>query len=226
MNALHLKWYFKIGLAAIIFVSSVHAATQNSYLEGVDYVKLPTELRNNSDIAQLLMNDPNKIQLLYFFSYGCPACARFDPDFEKWINMHKNKKLVIHKLPVAFKEEWINLAKLYYVMKALDPKETLNDKIFKAIHDKNLQLRQIPIMKQFFIDAGYSGDDFEKAINSFSVNLEVKKSKQLSVAYSITQTPTIIINGFTNSYKLNRDKDDVDNFFKIISYLIEKDLKN
>ncbi len=222
--------YTKYLLALCLIFAAFPGMANNQpslFTDGQDYIKLPEQLRRDPDIAQLLMNDPTKVQVLFFFSYGCPACARFDPPFEKWIAKQKTNKLIIYRFPVVFKEEWAPLARLYFVMKYLDPKQSLDEKIFEEIHQKNLQLWQEPIMKEFFIENGYSAKDFEQAFNSFSVNREIKQTEELSKAYKISQTPTIIINGPIDSYQLNLDKagNDAEKFFKILDFLIAKETK-
>lgn len=221
------KLLFSVCLFLATFPLIVHGAPKELYADGQDYIKLPEQLRNNADVAQLLANDPNKIQVLFFFSYGCPACARFDPPFEKWVSKQKAKQVIVYRIPVAFKEEWETLAKLYFTMKYLDPKLSLDEKIFDAIHKQNLQLWQEPKMKEFFTQNGYNSKEFEQAYNSFSVARETKEAENLSKAYGIAQTPTIIVNGSIDSYQLNVSmaQNDTEKFFKILDYLVTKESK-
>lgn len=217
-----------LGLMVAIMPTMVHGAPKKEvFVDGQNYVTLPSQLRDNSDIAQLLKQDPNKVQVLFFFSYGCPSCAKFDPDFEKWAKLQKNNsKVVIYRFPVSFHEEWEDLAKLYYVMKILSPKHSLDAKIFKAIHENNLQLTQEPIMQEFFMLNGFSAENFQKAYNSFTVELDIQRAEKISALYEINQLPTIVVNGPLNSYKLNRDKADNNNItlIKVLDYLIKKEL--
>lgn len=55
----------------------------------------------------------------------------------------------------------------------------------------------------------------------------MKRAEQLSKAYVIKQTPSIIINGPISSYLLTIDKADsnTEKFFKILNYLIDKEEK-
>ncbi len=215
------KYLLSLCLFLVTLPMTAYSATAELYTNGKDFITLPTQLRDNQDIAQLLAEDPNKVQVLFFFSYGCSACARFDPDFEQWVKKQKsNKKLVIHRFPVSFDEEWKHLAKLYYIMKTLDPNGTLDAKIFAAIHDQNLQLWQESVMKEFFVNNGYSAESFDKTFDSFQVNMEVKKADQISSAYGISQTPTIVVNNAKNSYKLNKHANDLNTYFKVLDYLV------
>lgn len=211
----------------LIFITmAISLVTTNIYaynmLQGYD--RLPREIRAKPSVADLISEDNNKVQVLYFFSYGCHACANFDPNFRTWALQQNNPKVRIHKIPVFFRKDWEGLARLYYVMKILDPKEELGAKIFTEIQDKNVALWQTSEMQNFFVKNGYKITDFENAINSFTVNTELKKADQLSKAYEIYQTPTIILNGIIDSYELELTND-YKTFFATLDGLIAGQFK-
>ncbi len=220
------KLYSLIVLIFFSLASNTIIAASKTYIDGQDFIKITAESRNNSDVAQLLLKDPGKIQVLYFFNYGCSACASFNPYFTKWAAKEQSdKNIVIYKLPVSFKDEWEELARLYYVMKALDPKEKLSSDIFKSIQEQQLQLWQTDKMKEYFMRNGYSAEDFDGAYKSFGVTREVENAQQLSIAYSINRTPTIVINGPKEIYKIIDNTNDTD-FFNLLNYIIALESKN
>ena len=65
-----------------------------------------------------------KIEVVYFFSYTCPHCFRFDPIIEPW-----SKKLpswIDFKLnPVAWDSRLDPFVKTYYALAAEAPHEVL-----------------------------------------------------------------------------------------------------
>lgn len=200
------------------------------FVEGQDYIRLPPQIRNNPDVQQLINADPNKVQVLFFFSYGCHGCEMFHAPFEKWAaKQAKNpdNKAVFYRYPVSFNPQWAMLAKMYFVMETLDPSGKLNNAIFNAIHKQGLKLWQEPVMKKFFIKNGYTGQQFDSAFTSFNVNRQTKRADELTKAYNIVITPDIVVNGPTASYQLDLAKkgNTPERLLRILDYLIKRESK-
>lgn len=214
-------------LTLLLIILAVPAIAAPQYTEGTDYIRLSNDMRSESAIAQLNANNPNKVQLLLFFSFGCSACAKFEPIFERWENKQNNSKLVIHREPVSFEDEWEDLAKLYYVEQDLKPYKNLNEKIFNGIHEQNLKLWHESDMEEFFVSQGYSADAVKKSYNSYEVEIQAKQADALAKAFNINQTPSIIINGSDAMYLLTVDKagGDRNKMMKIADYLIDVEMK-
>lgn len=208
---------------------TVNAVDQkNLFVEGQDYVKLADSIRSKPDVEQTLMADPHKVQVLFFFSYGCHGCEMFHKPFEKWSHEHKySKKIAIYVYPVSFNPQWKMFAKMYYVAESLDPSGKLNDPLFEAVHKKGLKLWEIPVMQKFFVQHGYTAGQFDQALMSFNVNRQVKRADDISKAYGIILTPDIVINGPVHSYKIDFAKagNNVDRLLQILNYLVNKETK-
>ncbi len=204
------------------------APSKQLFIEGQDYAKLPETIRSNPDVEQLLMTDPNKVQVLFFFSYGCHGCEMFHTPFEKWAAQHrkdKKNKIAIYVYPVSFNLQWQQLAKLYYVRETLDPSGKLHAAIFTAIHKNGLKLWQEPTMQKFFVQHGYTPAQFTQAFNSFNVNRMLKRAEDLTKAYGIVVTPDIVINGAVNSYRVDLSKvgNNIDRLLKVMDYLVARE---
>lgn len=225
--------YFITGCLVLATIPALAIASKDSnelFIEGQDYIRLSDKIRKNSDVAKFLSVNPNKIQVVFFFNYGCHACEAFNKPFEKWLDQQqkqKNNKMVIYKFPVSFNSQWEMLAKLYFVMESLDPKMRLNDDIFDAIHKQGLRLWQEPVMKKFFVQHGYTESAFDRAFSSPVVAKQVKRADDLSKGYEITATPDIVVNGPVSSYMLNVVKagNNVDKLFQILNYVIRREAK-
>ncbi len=200
------------------------------FVEGQDYIRLPNKTRENTDVQQLMAADPNKVQVLFFFSYGCHGCEMFHTPFEKWAarqSKQPDNKIVFYRYPVSFNPQWAMLAKMYFVMETLDPKGKLNNAIFNSIHKDGLKLWQESVMKKFFIKHGFTGQQFDAAFTSFNVNRQVKRADEISKAYGIVITPDIVVNGPTASYKLDLAKkgSTPEQLFRVLDYLIKRESK-
>jgi thiol:disulfide interchange protein DsbA len=176
------------------------------------------------------MSDPHKVQVLFFFSYGCHGCEMFHTPFDQWAVKQRKapkNKAAIYVYPVSFNAHWAMLAKLYYVMENLDPAGKLNGAIFTAVLKNGIKLWDPEVMKKFFIQNGYTAKQFDQAYNAFNVNRQVKRADDISKAYSIIATPDIIINGPVHSYKLDLVKagNNIQRLLDIVNYLVARESK-
>lgn len=221
------KAYIKFIL--ILIVASLCYA-EELYTEGKDYERLPASIRDKEDVQQLLVTDPNKVQVLFFFSYGCHGCDLLHGPFAAWTKdqrQNPNSTVRVYWYPVSFNPQWKVLAKVYYIAEALKPSGELNDKIFDGLHKKGLKLWLEPAMQNFFIDQGFTENEFKKASKSFSTYQKVKRADEISLSYNITVTPDIVVNGPMASYKVELAKvgNSVPKLFAVLNYLVDRETK-
>jgi thiol:disulfide interchange protein DsbA len=135
-----------------------------------------------------------KIEVVEFFSYGCPHCYTFEPLLESWV-----KKLpadvAFRRVPAAFNASWEGLAKLYYALEAAGQLEALHKRVFAAIHVQRQRLDKESEMVALVNSAGADGAKFLEAYKSFGVATKLRQGKQLSDAYKIDGVPTMGIHG-------------------------------
>lgn len=206
------------------------AVQKDLFVEGQDYVKLPETMRKNKYVEQLLMSDPHKVQILFFFSFACHGCEVLHTPFTEWVTQQQknpNNKTVIHIYPVSFNAQWQMLAKMYYVMEALDLNKNLSTAVFTAIHKNGIKLWEPAVMKKFFTQHGVAAEQFDAAYNAFGVKMQANRADELSKAYGIVITPNIIVNGPVHSYKLDLAKtnNDVQKLIKVLNYLVARESK-
>lgn len=213
-----------------IAVPEITPNKTNLFVEGQDYIRLNDNMRKNPYVQQLLTSDPHKVQVLFFFSYGCHGCEMMHTPFEAWaekqLKTPKNKT-AIYIYPVSFNVQWAALARLYYVAQALEPSGKLTNTIFTALHKKGIKLWEPEVMKKFFLQNGFTNMQIDQAYNSFNVNRQVKRADDISKAYNITATPDVIINGPVHSYKLDMAKagNNIPRMIEIINYLVARESK-
>lgn len=228
-----LRAYIKICKVVLLlsFSGLLLAANTNGYFkEGVDYTKIPDKMRDSQDVAQTIAADPGKVQVLFFFSYGCHGCDAFHAPFDAWIKDQYKKphnKVVVYPFPVSFNQPWTMLAKLYYVMDTLDPNHSLNGAIFNAVHKQGLKMWQESVMKKFFMQHGYTAQQFDDAYKSFNVSRMVKRADELSKVYAIATTPVIVVNGPRASYKVefNKVNTSATKLLSVLDYLVTRESK-
>jgi thiol:disulfide interchange protein DsbA len=172
------------GVLALGLVALAATAAAQGLAEGTNYVRLkspvPVETGKN-------------IEVIEFFSYGCPHCGELEPFLQGWLK-NKPADVTFRRIPVMFQPRWENLAKAYYTLDALN-EDKLTPELFIAIHSRNIPLWN---EKDFLDWAASKGVDRKKAedlFHSFGIVGKVSRAKQLAQAYQIQSVPTIIVDG-------------------------------
>jgi thiol:disulfide interchange protein DsbA len=171
--------------AALLALTLVTGAWAQDMVEGRNYVKLknpqPVETGKN-------------IEVIEFFSYGCPHCGELEPHLQAWLKS-KPADVQLRRIPVVFQPKWESLARAYYTLEAMGEETKLAPDIFNAIHGKGNQLSND---KEFFDWAASKGLDrkkVEELYGSFAVVGKVNRAKQQAQVYQIQSVPTIIVDG-------------------------------
>ena len=176
-----LAMYF-LGALAWFAVTAAGAA---DVVEGKDYVRL----KNPQPVET-----GKKIEVIEFFSYGCPHCSDLEPILQAWIQKLP-PDVQFRRVPVIFQQRWEALAKIYYTLDAMGDETRLSPEVFKAVHVNGVPLYQD---KAFFDWAASHGLDrarVAEVYGSFAVSSKFNRAKALAQAYNIQSVPTIIVDG-------------------------------
>lgn len=153
--------------------------------EGIDYVTLP---------APQPTTDPQKIEVVELFSYGCQHCNHFEPMLHEWVAAQP-KDVVFVRLPAVFRPSWEPLARAYYVAEMLGVVDKIHAPLFKAIHDDKQRIETEDALAKFFVAQGVDEKQFRDAYKSFSVAAKLNRGKQMLQRYGVSGVPTLVING-------------------------------
>ena len=153
---------------------------------GRDYVPIvPAQLTDN----------PAKIEVLEFFSYGCPHCSEFHPIVSKWSSALP-ADVVFKRVPVSFgRPQWATLAKLFYALEASGDLTRLDAAVFDALHKKGTRLYDDKSVIDWVTAQGIDGKKFADAYNSFGVISKVKRADQMAQSYKIQGVPAMAVDG-------------------------------
>jgi thiol:disulfide interchange protein DsbA len=140
-------------------------------------------------------DDPAKIEVLEFFSYGCPHCSDFHPVVSAWAARQPGD-VVFKRVPITFgRAAWANLAKLYYSLEATGDLARLDGEVFKAVHNDRVNLFEEKAIVDWVARKGVDQKKFTDAFNSFGVMSKVKRGDQLAQAYKIQGVPAMAVDG-------------------------------
>lgn len=135
-----------------------------------------------------------KIEVIEFFSYGCPHCHDFEPLLNNWTKTLPADVNFI-KVPITFnRPEWTNLARIYYTLDAMGEASKLGPAVFAAIHEQKRQLQKEDVLLEW---AGSVTDSkrFSDAWKSFGVQSRVQRSNQIAAAYRVSGVPMMAVDG-------------------------------
>jgi thiol:disulfide interchange protein DsbA len=140
-------------------------------------------------------DEPAKIEVLEFFSYGCPHCSDFHPLISAWA-AKLPADVVFKRVPVTFgRAAWANIARLYYTLEATGDLARLDGEVFKAIHNDRINLFEEQGLVDWVAKKGVDQKKFRETFNSFGVMSKVKRGDQLAQSYKISGVPALAVDG-------------------------------
>lgn len=140
-------------------------------------------------------DDATKIEVLEFFSYGCPHCADFNPLLNAWA-AKLPADVYLKKVPISFgRAAWANIARMYYALELTGDLKRLEADIFRAIHNDRTNLFDERTMTDWLAARNVNRQKFSDAFGSFGVMSKLRRGDQIAQAYRITGVPALAVDG-------------------------------
>ena len=179
-----------LGFLATAAAFMLAAAGAPAQTPGTDYLLL----RNPQPTAS-----GQKVEVLEFFWYGCPHCNTLQPPLEAWLRKRPDN-VEFKRVPAAFNESWLQLARTYHTLDAMNLVDKLHHAVFAAIHEKRVLDPKVLIRdpKPLFDWVAGKGVERQKFIDtyqSFAVNGRTQRTLELTRKYDIPGTPAIVVDG-------------------------------
>lgn len=169
-----------IALSALLPVSAQAA------VEGKDYTVLPKPIPQQQ---------ADKIEVLEFFGYFCVHCYHLDPVL---LNHSKifAKDTYLRTEHVVWQPEMLGLARVAAAVDDSGLKRQANSAIFQAVYEQKINLADSATFKQWAqAQKSFDGKKLIAAYDSPASLNRAKKMEELTVAYRIGSTPTVIVGG-------------------------------
>ena len=182
MNAIRTLQKLVLPLAAM-FVAA--AATAQVPQEGKQFLRLATPQP---------VETGKKIEVLEFFSYGCPHCGDFEPILQGWLKTAP-ADVQFRRVPVMFQDRWVPLGKEYYTLEALGEDARLSPMLFTAIHKDGLPAWQEKAFLDWAQSKGLDRKKVEDIYNSFAIAGKVNRARAQAQAYNVQSVPLVIVDG-------------------------------
>ena len=140
-------------------------------------------------------DNPAKVEVIEFFSYGCPHCNDFHPLISAW-SAKLPADVTFRRIPVTFnRAAWANIARLFYALEATGDLARLDGEVFKAIHGERLNLFEDKALNEWVAKKGVDPKKFSEAFSSFGVMSKVKRGDQMAQAFRIQGVPAVAVDG-------------------------------
>lgn len=137
-----------------------------------------------------------KVEVVEFFSYGCPHCYHLQPLLTQWKKTELPANAVLVRVPVSLgRREWGQLVRAFYALEATGDLERLDDKLFDAIHKDGERLFDIDMLAAWAAKNGIDANKFRTLFNSPEVSAKAMRAEQLARDYKISGVPTITVAG-------------------------------
>ncbi len=162
------------------------AWAQQAFRSGKDYITLERPVATEAGTG--------KIEVLEFFWYSCPHCNQFEPAFEQWAK-NAPKDVVVRRVPVAFRDDFVPQQRLYYTLEAMNLVEKMHIRVFTAIHGEKLMLNSDAAVLAWAEKQGIDKAKFEQAYKSFGVATKAKRAVQLQNDFKIEGVPSLGVAG-------------------------------
>ena len=145
-------------------------------------------------MAPLDANTGGKVEVIEFFYYGCPHCYNLQPALKAWLK-NAPKDIVFKRMPTVFRESWVPLTRTYYALETIGVLEKMHDDVFDTVQKNSVNLGDRKLLLDWAARRGIDTRKLAEAYDSFTVQTKTQQSLQMTRAYGITGTPSIVVGG-------------------------------
>jgi thiol:disulfide interchange protein DsbA len=179
MRLFRCRWL--LCLAAALLPLVVRGA---DLMEDVDYRVIPKQQ----------LSDTERIEVVYFFYYGCTWCYQFEPYVADWLK-NKPTDVSFRRVAALRSGKWITLTRAFYTYEALDLLPRLHAPTFRAFHREDVNLQSEGTLFDWVEKQGVDRKRFEEVFQSEAVTARLMNSRALTNAFEVESTPSVAVDG-------------------------------
>ncbi|MCY4042155.1 MAG: thiol:disulfide interchange protein DsbA/DsbL [Gammaproteobacteria bacterium] len=142
------------------------------------------------EVAGVAVSGDATISVTEFFSYGCPACATFEPRLEAWV-AELPDDVEFNRVPFVGSPGWNVFARGYFAMRDLELLETYHSDLFDAIDVRGRNLGTAERLADFV--AADNSESFLRSFNGVRVERAMQRADELSRTLGIVSVPTLVV---------------------------------
>lgn len=205
-----------IGWLLSLVTFTAHA---EEFVEGEDYRVIETEVQEELANEDAEEDNDGTITVVEFFNYGCPHCYKLEPIIKEWLE-EKEDDVEFAREAVPLRQDWVPLARAFYIAEEYEVLDQVHSTIFKAIFEYNLNMQRKDLLEQLFERRGVEIEDFNRAYKSDSVFNSMRETQSRMRLFGLKGTPAIVV---ADKYVIDTElADGHERMFEIVDYLVEK----
>lgn len=153
--------------------------------DGIDYVR----------VSRPVPQPGSGIEVIEFFSYGCPHCNEAEPAVSKW-RASLPKDVTFRRVPISFgNPKWQALAKLYLTIESTGDLAKLDREVFAAVHEQKLPLANDRAVMDWAAKRVADPKKFADLYQSFGIQVRAKSAEQTGLDFGISGIPSFGVAG-------------------------------
>lgn len=173
-------------MSLLLIVAQISSAT---LIENQDYVVLDKQSQTDNS-----SND--KIEVVEFFSYGCPYCEMIEHEISAWLK-DKPANVRFTRLAIPRKGKWLTYTRFFYALEMISSaeQERILPLIYDTIHTQKINLDN---EKDIFTWAKKQNVDLDllaKYFPSEQIDQQIEQALALSKSFQLQYIPAIYVNG-------------------------------
>jgi thiol:disulfide interchange protein DsbA len=145
-------------------------------------------------IPQQRLSDTERIEVVYFFYYGCQWCYQFEPFVDDWLKK-KPVDVSFRRVPALRNTKWAVLTRAYYAFEAMNLLPRVHAKAFHAFHKEDVNLQSEGNLFDWVAKQGVNRDRFEEVYRSDAVTTRLTDSRALTNSFEVESTPSVAVDG-------------------------------
>ncbi|SQI44182.1 Thiol:disulfide interchange protein DsbA precursor [Leminorella richardii] len=168
-------------------------------------------------------------QVMEFFSFFCPHCYDFEnvyhmtDVFKK--QLPENGKMVKYHVDFMGGELGSQLTQAWAVAITLGVQQKVAPLLFEGIQ-KTRTIQNLEGIRQAFIQAGVTAEEFDSAWNSFIVKSLTAQQRKLAADVELRSVPSVVVNGKYMVKTEGLEADSIESFIKeygqVVKFLLGK----
>lgn len=165
-----------------------------------------------------------RVEVIEFFSYGCPHCAALEPLVHAWERQIDPSKVDFKRQHATYSPLMAWLARGFYVTEVLGVTKDVHDAVFRQIHEKGfpLERRTIEDLALLYERTGVDSDEFLQVAQASKVDVLLQDADRRQRLYKVDRTPTLVVAG---KYRVTAESaGGADRIFAVVDSLIQREL--
>ena len=189
---------------------------------------LPAHAQSGKGYIELSPRAPvdapaGQIEVVEFFSYGCPHCMHFEPIMDAWVKTLP-KDVAFRRVHVGFQSSFEPLQKIFYSLEAMGQvNAAMQNKVFKALQEERIRLDKPEVLFPWIAKQGIDQAKFKAQYKGFGVATQIRKAKALQDAYKVEGTPALGVAG--RYYTDGSMAGGFERMIQLVNQLIEQERK-